>query len=204
MKKETAATSTVDSAALAKLEAETKQANALTTIKITSAATYDAAIDGLQVAKQLIKKIKEHFKPMLDSAKATLDTIKAEQEKHLAPVQEIDLQLRGETSRWAAKLLAEEAKRKAAAEVKLEAKKAEAIKAGKDPDEVKAPTVKAADLGGQSFRDVWEVTAIDPALVPAEYWILDEVKINAEVRLNKGQTNIPGVTVACRKVAVVR
>jgi hypothetical protein len=51
----------------------------------------------------------------------------------------------------------------------------------------------APKLGGLGFRSVWRYEVINPALVPREYLMLDEVKLGKVVSALKGDTNIAGI-----------
>jgi len=61
--------------------------------------------------------------------------------------------------------------------------------------QVVAPVVivEAPKVTGVSGRQTWKWRAVDPALIPDKYWILNEQLINAEVRALKSQTRIPGI-----------
>ena len=48
---------------------------------------------------------------------------------------------------------------------------------------------------GVAFTDTWKFESVDPALVPAEYKVVDEKRVGAVVRALKGETQIPGVRV---------
>ena len=58
------------------------------------------------------------------------------------------------------------------------------------PEPVRVDTPK-----GQTIIANWKARIIDPDLVPREYCVPDQVKINKVVKLMKGKTAIPGVTV---------
>ena len=62
------------------------------------------------------------------------------------------------------------------------------------PVDVPAP-VKVETPKGQTIIDHWVARIIDPDLLPLEYLCADMVKINKVVKLMKGKTAIPGVTV---------
>lgn len=59
---------------------------------------------------------------------------------------------------------------------------------------VAAPAVKEAPkVAGISPREVWSFQITDPALVPREYLVIDEVKIRKMVNIFKQDSSIPGV-----------
>lgn len=55
-----------------------------------------------------------------------------------------------------------------------------------------------------SFRVDWKAEVIDASLLPREYLMPDETKINAVVRASKGSIQIPGVRVFSVEVPVTR
>ena len=61
---------------------------------------------------------------------------------------------------------------------------------------VQAPTVvRVEKTAGQQQIENWQVASIQEHLLPREYLMADMVKINKAVKLMKGKTNIPGVSV---------
>lgn len=59
-----------------------------------------------------------------------------------------------------------------------------------------APVVpEAPKTQGLSMRDNWCFEVEDPAAVPREYFIIDEVKLGKVIRTLKGQITIPGVRI---------
>jgi hypothetical protein len=56
-------------------------------------------------------------------------------------------------------------------------------------------------VAGLSLREAWKFEVTDPAKVPREYLMVDEVKIRKIVMALKGDANIPGVRVYSEKVA---
>ena len=57
---------------------------------------------------------------------------------------------------------------------------------------------------GVSYREVYEFEVVDAALVPREYWMIDEKKIGGVVRALRAATHIPGVRAFSRRIAAVR
>lgn len=64
-----------------------------------------------------------------------------------------------------------------------------------EPVRMAAP-VKTATV----FQTRWKAKVVNPAMVPDEYWVIDEQKIGAVVRATKGAINIPGVSVFSERV----
>lgn len=73
------------------------------------------------------------------------------------------------------------------------------------PEEVKAAVaiVSPAPAGVQ-HRTTWSYEIVDRALIPAEYWVLDTKRLEAEARARKGELSIPGVKPVANRTAVLR
>ena len=59
--------------------------------------------------------------------------------------------------------------------------------------EVEQPLPTIDRVKGLGIRKTWKWKAVDYAKIPREYLILDEIRINKEVRTLKENTNIPGI-----------
>lgn len=57
---------------------------------------------------------------------------------------------------------------------------------------------------GMSTRKVWKFEITDVSKVPAEYLMVDERKVGEVVRIQKGETTIPGIRVYSEDVVAVR
>lgn len=65
------------------------------------------------------------------------------------------------------------------------------------------PTIPAVPkLSGTTFRTNWKFRIIDESLIPAEYWVVDEVLLGVAVRTTKDKTWIPGIEVYSEKITV--
>lgn len=91
----------------------------------------------------------------------------------------------------------EEEKRLAeAAELEKIGRKEEAMAVIEQPIIAPAVTLPAAPkVDNTSYRVNWRYRITNPKLIPAEYWIVNESMIGAEVRNKKDKTNIPGIEV---------
>lgn len=69
-----------------------------------------------------------------------------------------------------------------------------------EPVVVRIETPEAPKVAGVSFREVWKYEITDPALIPAEYKIVDEPKLRKVVAALGKSTNIPGIRVYAEKV----
>ena len=57
---------------------------------------------------------------------------------------------------------------------------------------------------GLGARQVWKWRVIDPSKIPAEYYVLDEARINREVRGLQDKTQIPGIEVYQEQTVVLK
>lgn len=156
----------------------------------------------LAVIKKARKTIDETFKPMLDSAKATMNTIKQERGKFIDPLEEAEESLRERMSRF---LIAEE-KRRAELQKKADAKfqkSAEKAEAKGTPITVApviiAPiqTAQGASISKRWFAEVTDLKALCRAVadghLPIEYVQPNMVVLNkVAVALKEGFV-VPGV-----------
>lgn len=70
--------------------------------------------------------------------------------------------------------------------------------------EVTAPASSAYKPAGMASRDVWKWKVVDVSKVPSKYLMVNEKLINAEVKVQKDKTDIPGIEVYREKTAFVR
>ena len=66
------------------------------------------------------------------------------------------------------------------------------------------PKSLETDMGSTSFRTDWKAEIVNGSLLPREYLMPDETKINAVVRASKGTIPIPGVRIYSIEVPVTR
>jgi hypothetical protein len=71
---------------------------------------------------------------------------------------------------------------------------AEAAKATPPPPVIVQPNIPTV-AGVPTSRRAWRWEVEDESKIPDEYWILNELKLNAIVRADKERTNIPGIRV---------
>jgi hypothetical protein len=173
-------------------------------------------------AKKLAKKIEEARKQIIGPASEYVGAVNNFAKSFTAPLSEIETQLKKkindhDRSMEIQRQQREQAARQAAAELQArldkeaaEANKkaqAEAKKAGLKPESVEVivapqvpepimPAEKAVtrtDSGASYQRKTWTFEVFDESLVPAEYLIVDPIKIRQAVRM--GIREIPGVKI---------
>lgn len=107
-----------------------------------------------------------------------------------------------------AKAEAEERALKEAAELEALGDKEAAAEVVEEAAHAPAPVVEVAkstpQVEGSHYRDNWKPKNVDATKLPRKYMMPDMVKINAEVKANKGDTNIEGVEVWNDRVLVDR
>lgn len=57
---------------------------------------------------------------------------------------------------------------------------------------------------GESKQKAWKFRIIDPALIPRDYWMIDEKKIGDVVRATKGSSPIAGIEIYSEDILKVR
>jgi hypothetical protein len=190
------------------VDKEVKALAMFTAKPIKTQPDYKQAASLLKQAKAYLKRIDTVFDPLIASAKATLDSIKAEKAVHYQPVKDLDLTLRQLSSAYIAEQEATRARLQAkldADRAKAEAKNIARAEAGKKTRPVPQPSfVVPVDTAGISYREVWDFEITDESLVPDYLWMIDETKIASLVRAEHDAFSIPGIRVFSTKVPVVR
>jgi len=167
---------------------------------------YFKRVDGLR--KELVdplnatvKKINSFFRPALDDATSAdevlgkkMGAFQTEQETQIriqeAKAREVADKERVKLEQQASRL--EEKGKADQAQAKRE--EAEAV-----PTPVLAPPPKPKDA---YFREEWRYTITDRALVPKEYWVIDEQALARVVKAMKGTKEIPGIHQYPEKITV--
>lgn len=57
---------------------------------------------------------------------------------------------------------------------------------------------------GLGSRDCWRARVVDRSKVPAEYWVLDEARLDREAKASKGTAVVPGIEFYNEPTAVLR
>ena len=198
-----------------------KQANE---IVIISQQQYTAAGVFLKGVKGLMKEINATFDPIVKKAHEAHKEAKAQQKKHLDPLESAERTIKGKMSNYyleqERKRQEEQAKRDEQArreeqkrkqeldeqakkwEEKGKHEKAEERRALKEDVMIDAPIVapQVEEVEGVSMREMWDFAIIDETQIPREYLIPDEKAIRQVVKAMKAKTNIPGVKVFSKKV----
>lgn len=197
------------------------QANEITgqinKIKIINQQTYEQAADILKNVKAMAKRLEETRKSItspIDLAKSAvmnlfrapsdvLVTAEANLKRAMIDYQNEQERIRREQE---AKLRreAEEKARKEQERLQARAEKAEANGKAEKAEELReqaeqvqvvapvlAPTVQKVD--GVSVRKNWKARVVDASLVPRQWLVVDEKKLDQIAKATKGSMDIPGV-----------
>jgi hypothetical protein len=146
------------------------------------------ALDAVREIKAEAKKLDAQMRSATDPMRAAIEEVRG----WFKPA--IDLCGKIENA-WKRKIVEAEA---AVADARraLEIEAYDAQEAG-DKETAIATIIQASnttvDLVGASKREIWKFEVVDPALVPREFLIVDEVAIGRAVRSSKGSIVIPGV-----------
>ena len=136
------------------------------------------------------KKIKALLDPFVKAANDAHKKATAERKVHLHPVTDAKGKVARKLSAYANKV-----RKEAAGKAEVISKATGAEKA-----DIQIPT--AIDTG--SFRKIWQWEVEDLSKVPAEYLVLDEARINKEVREKRDKCTIPGIKTFDISIAVSR
>lgn len=181
-------------------------------LDIRDQATFEDADAFLTFAKKRLKQVVKFWEDPISRAREALRSVQAQRDKVLSPYSEIESIVKPKISAY----LESERKRieqeqgnservaesnneseiiDAAAKAEAEGRKdeAEAILSQADIPVVLPPVQTTPSVGGLYEVEMWKFRIKNPALVPAEYWVIDEVKIGRVVRALKGSARIPGV-----------
>jgi hypothetical protein len=188
----------------------TEQANA---IAIKTEADNLNAVALLTAIKGIQKKVNATFKPMLDSAKATLNAIKTEHKKFADPLDEAEDSLRQRMGQF---MLAEN-KRREALQAKADAKfaKAEAKAELTGKPLTVAPTIVAkvesapnTSISKRYYAEVTDIKALALAVINGEltedYILPNQVLLNRTAIALKENFSIPGAVAKFEMSTTIR
>jgi len=182
-------------------------------ITITDAESNDQADQFLIGVKALQKKVKDTFDPIVKKAKDTHTEACNQKNKHLDPLLEAEKTAKNKMGDWFKLCEAEKARLQAEIDAKakaekdaLDKQKAEAVASGdlqaaanleKQANEVIATKVNVQTeekkKGASAPIKVWKTRIKDEALIPRDYLMANEKKINDMVVASSGSLIIPGV-----------
>ena len=197
-----------------KRETLEKEADALAqaqALVISSNEDYQAA-DAFSVGLLALEQaIKNDFAESKKAAKAAHQKVCDQEAGHLGKIAEARAIIRPKLVAWESKVRDENARRQA--ELEAKAKKeaedraiADAEEAEKAGDKataeailaapvVAAPVVLAPTMPKRKtlIPEAWAARVTNPAIVPDDFWIIDEQKLNALARATKGSIKVAGV-----------
>jgi hypothetical protein len=192
-----------------KIELPINTANGL---QVTSNPELEVARDIVRAIKDLEEEVNKVFEPIVKKAYAAHKAAKKAQNEHLEPLERAEASLKLKMSVYLRKvelerLTAEKIKEAEIKEAEVARKEAiqEALQYAPEGAKVLPPKLRPLmpvpipspppKVEGVIPTKVWKWKVTDASLIPADYWVLDEVTINATVRAQKGETQIPGIEV---------
>ncbi len=148
-----------------------------------------------------VKKINDLFRPALDTA-TLADKVLGQKMGAFQTEQENQIRIQQAKAREAAekdRVKLEGQAKKLEDKGKGDQAQAKREEAEAVPTPVFAPPPKPKDA---YFREEWKYTITDRALVPKEYWVIDEQALARVVKAMKGTKEIPGIHQYPEKITV--
>jgi hypothetical protein len=91
------------------------------------------------------------------------------------------------------------------AQIETQQKALAAAAVSSSPTEIAAAVaITTTKPAGLHEMTVWEVEIVNPAEIPAEFWIVDVARLQARAKSEKEAFNVPGCRAIARKVPVLR
>lgn len=172
--------------------------------------------------KTILKRIDETFDEPIKQAHTTHRAILAAKKKHAAPLAMAEVAIKAGIVTYRVQQraiqeereqrLREQARKKEEERMLAEAEELEASGKAEEAESlieqpVYTPPIvlpKEKKVHGISTSKLWKWRLTNFKLVPLEYRMLDEKKINGVVRSMGEQTNIPGIEVYCEEIVSAR
>lgn len=189
---------------------------------IQNQATYEQAIEFVKTVKAMQNEVKDAFDPLIEKAHQTHKEAISKRDKYLKPLLALEQLINLRRTTWITeqervqkeeqlRLEREAEKKRQDALAKANAARASGNEAKAEKYESKASEIitpiappKVVPVTGASYRDDWYAVVVDEKLVPREYLIVDEQKLNKIAKAVKGTLQIPGVQFQSRKIPVTR
>lgn len=187
-------------------------------VEVKDAFTYATAGGMLVKVRDGIKQIEEFFNPLIASAHKLHKSLTQAKGQTIGPLEAYRQETGRRMQAWKdtearraaelqAKLQAEADEKARKERERLEARAEKAADKGQD-EKAQALIAQAAAVQAQAIqvqtsvpkvegikeaRLLYKARIVNPALVPDEYWMIDEAKINAYARATKGTVPLAGV-----------
>lgn len=153
---------------------------------VRDSSAYEFAAELRKDAAKLIEQISEAFDPTVKSAHTAWKIALAQRDTYLTPVKSVDARLKAKMDAWLTK------------------EKAKISEAQKELGSDTMVVLEAPKTDGVSSRKVWKYVVEDEALIPDEYWVIDEKKLGEQVRKEKDKCQIPGIRVFSQESTSVK
>lgn len=187
--------------ALQEYETERQElAKAATKLDVTNQEQFDAANALISRIKKLTKETEDGAKNFIAPYKEKIDFINGVKKLFLEPLINGQNRLIKKAGDWRRVENERAAKEQARLNALAQKRFDRQVAAGKTPDIPEpvavivqgAPKTSVTDEGKSSWVDHWSFVIDDPLLLPREYLMPDITKLNAQARVTKGDTKIPG------------
>ena len=190
-------------------------------ITINNQDDYTKAVDFLKQLKEYRKKLDARYVPVQEATKKANQIALKNINDYKIPIEKARDKIRNGMSTYTMRIeqesraeenrLRREAEEKERAKIQAELqevgyKKAEAKKESEQIIiNIPEITIKEEpNPKGISYRENWDFEVVDDSKIPAQYLVIDGVKIGKVVRAMKKNTNIPGIKVFCKKTPIER
>jgi hypothetical protein len=179
---------------------------------VATPAAYVQAAETRKAIKALLNQIDLTFDPVIKAAHLAHKEAVAAKKKHQEPLEQADRIIGQKRMAYDAEqerirrekeaALQALAQKQAEDEALAQAEMAEAAGATEEAEAILSEPVVAAPVfvpssvpvvQGAVVRQNWKARVVNPALVPDEYWVIDEQKLGALARALKGAGKVPGV-----------
>lgn len=181
-------------------------------IEVATNDGYVAAGEFVKRCRAALKTIDDTFDPIIKKQNESIKTARDQKKKLAEPIQSaaatverrmIEFRAAQEAERIAEqRRLAEQARKDQEAAAIASAIEAEAAGDRASADEILSAPVAppvvvlrktTPKIEGQSFRKIWKFKVTNPAAIPREYLMVDEVKLGQYARMAKATAQMPGV-----------
>lgn len=190
--------------------------NTATKMQVSCQEELEMAGELVRVLRDLQEEINKVFEPIVSQAFKAHKAAKKAQNDHLQPLVNAETSLRLKMSVWlreqeALHQQAVEKQQKEIQQIQQQQEKKKSFPQNFPQAKLSAssPAPKLTEIPpkprveGIHTATEWKWKVLDVSLIPPEFWVLDEKAIDAVVKVQKGQTLIPGIEVFSQANVVV-
>ena len=175
----------------------------VSSITITSQASYDLALALATEIKAMRKAVENSFRPTIDLAHKAHKEAIAAMKSHDQPLEQAEKQLNTVMVAWVKAEQARVAEENRKREEEVRAHSAANDTLDMENEAPEAP-VHEVNKGNLTTREVWKFEVSDLAQIPREFMIPDMARIGERVRALKDEAALPGIRVYSETVGYAR